>query len=327
MNYCYSKQALNKNYVIFRRNVDMKLFNSILLITIIASIISCDIIASPIPYDLKDDDVVNNSLAAGEINETQIETADRGTVQMEVYLPPDWDTEFEEGYPLIFYLHGQNGNDHSFFSNVNYKQLNDYINEEEITPFVLVSVASYQIKGIQQQWSTSPNEKLFASEDDNSLRAFCKKHFNAGILPGTVSIHGQSMGARGALHYGFKYPHLFASAVANAFVSDYALQEEQLNAEENKEKIIENGTKIRIVIGTNDYFYIRFGRVASFVMNEFLTSLEIPHEFEVIPGAKHFLDSIWNSTNESGIKNGLYELKFHASAWENQESKIYIEPL
>ena len=51
-------------------------------------------------------------------------------------------------------------------------------------------------------------------------------------------------------------------------------------------------------------------------MHEHLQGLGIPHEYEVFPGVSHGLRSIWDYRRADGRKNGLYELQFHARAWE-----------
>ena len=266
------------------------------------------------------DDVENNTLEPGEINYAQIKSEARGTVRLQVYLPPTWNKDTLEAYPLIIYLHGQFGDEHSFFFNVNYRDLNRWVNTGEVPPFVLVSADCQSIYRDDRQWSSNPNETFLTSDEDNELRAFCLKNFNAGGRPEIVSIHGQSTGARGAVHYGLKFPDRFASAVSNAFVSDYAIEEEQLNAFENRDQIISSGIRLRLVIGSLDQYYLTMGRKATYLMHDYLESLGIQHEFEILSGATHFLYSIWNCKNGTGMKNGLYELKLHASAWNLSES-------
>lgn len=269
------------------------------------------------------EDITSSSLEPGAVTVTKIESSARGSVNMEIYLPPGWDKTIPEGYPLIIYLHGQWGDEHSFFFNVNYRMLNSWIHQEEIPPFILVSIDAAAETGDDRQWTIPANETFLTSDDENELRMFCKTHLNANINPGMVSIHGQSMGARGALHYGFKFPDRFASAISNAFVSDYALEEEQLNALANRDRIVSSGIKLRLVIGTLDQYYLNLFRKATYTMHEYLDVIDIPHEFEVLPGATHYLYSLWNSINALGIKNGLYELKLHASAWSLNSSKEY----
>ena len=256
-----------------------------------------------------------NILKAGKVNTAVVQSESRGKVKLEVYLPPTWKKEGET-YPVIFFLHGAFGNEKGFFRNVKYQQLNDWIEKGELPPFVLVSIASDYILGTEQQWSSTPNEIFLTSRASSELRAFSLLHFNAGDASRDTrktSIHGHSRGALGALHYALKFPTLFTSAVANAFVSDYALAEEQQNALQNKNAILNSGIKLRLSVGDRDAFENH--RKTSSLMHHYLESTDIPHDYEVLVETNHTFSSLWNSTTRTSELNGLYELKLHVSTW------------
>lgn len=261
-------------------------------------------------------DSIETEPNGGNVYGFNVQSNIRGKVPVKVYLPPGWEADGKEDYPLIFFLHGQWGNESSFFEDVDYRQMNKWINEGKLPPFVLVSVASYFENKEEQQWSSLKNEILLTSDEQGELRAFCREKFRAGVNRKSISIQGQSRGARGALHYAFKYPDLFSSAISNAFVSDYALAEEKENASTNTNKIKASGIKIRMVIGTEDNWVIDFDRRASYIMHDYLNELGILHEFEVLQGAGHSLSSMWNTHCKVGVINGLYELKLHAESWK-----------
>ena len=256
-----------------------------------------------------------NTFKAGKVNTTTIDSTSRGTVNLEVYLPPTWKKEGVT-YPVIFFLHGAFGNEKGFFRNVEYQQLNDWITQGELPPFVLVSIASHYISGVEQQWSSAPNEDFLTSSASTELRAFSLRHLNAGDANRDVqktSIHGHSRGARGALHYAVKFPTLFTSAVANAFVTDYALEEEQQNALQNKNAILDSRIKLRLSVGDQDAFENH--RNTSSLMHSYLESINIPHDYEVLIDTNHSFSSLWNSTTKTAELNGLYELQLHATTW------------
>jgi len=255
------------------------------------------------------------SLKVGEVNTAIVNSASRGDVNLEVYLPPSW-KKTGDSYPVIFFLHGSGGNEKGFFNNVDYQQLNDWIKQGELPPFVLIAIASHRLSGVEQQWSTAANETFFTSLAKKELRAFSLENFNAGDLSeksSKVSIHGHSRGAHGALHYAFKFPDKFTSAVADAFVSDYALAEEQANALQNKNAIINSDIKIRMSVGDKDGF--ESFRHASLILHNYLNEIAIPHEYEVLAETGHSFYSLWNSETASTKINGLYELKLHAESW------------
>ena len=260
-------------------------------------------------------DTDKNTLKAGKVNTAVVQSASRGKVNLEVYLPPTWKKEGET-YPVIFFLHGAFGNEKGFFRNVEYQQLNDWIAEGKLPPFVLVSIASHYISSVEQQWSSAPNEVFLTSRADTELRAFSLRHFNAGDASRDVrktSIHGHSRGALGALHYALKFPTLFTSAVGDAFVTDSALAEEQQNALQNKNAILESRIKLRLSVGDRDAFENH--RKTSFLMHNYLESIDISHEYEVLVETNHTFSSLWNSTTKTSELNGLYELQLHAKTW------------
>lgn len=256
-----------------------------------------------------------NTFKAGKLNTAVVDSASRGKVKLEIYLPPTWKKEGET-YPVIFFLHGAFGNEKGFFRNVEYEQLNDWITQAKLPPFVLVSIASHYISGVEQQWSTAPNEVFLTSRASTELRSFSLRHFNAGDASRDVrktSIHGHSRGARGALHYALKFPTLFTSAIGDAFVTDSALAEEQQNALQNKSAIIDSGIKLRLSVGDKDAFENH--RKTSSLMHSYLESLEIPHEYEVLSDTNHTFSSLWNSTTKTSDLNGFYELQLHVNTW------------
>ncbi len=240
----------------------------------------------------------------------------RGLVDYSVYLPPQWSRNSNRTYPLVFFLHGQLGWERSFPDSVPAQQLNQWISRGLIPPMVIVSLRTGRLKGkVEEQWSSARNEALLTSGSSNELRAYISTQFKAGLSAKTTAIHGHSRGSRGAIHYALKYPTRFSSAVANAFVSDYALQEMKQIATNNLQQIRSNGIPLRISIGDKDEFALNMGRRSSPVIHQFLNSLNIPHDYEVFPGVNHGFVNVWNTKQKNGQHNGLAELQFHARAW------------
>ena len=244
----------------------------------------------------------------------------RGLVDYSVYLPPQWKRNITSTktntYPLILFLHGQLGWERSFPDSVPAAQLNQWIAKGLIPPMVIVSLRTGRLKGkVEEQWSSARNESLLTSEQPNELRAFIRQQFKAGMSAKTTAIHGHSRGSRGAIHYALKYPTSFSSAIANAFVSDYALEETKQIAQQNLQQIRDKGIPLRISIGDRDEFALNMERHASPVIHQFLNNLKISHDYEVFPGVNHGFVNIWNTKQKNGLPNGLGELQFHAGAW------------
>lgn len=250
----------------------------------------------------------------GRFTRSAFQSEARGWVYFSVYLPPDWTPDDTETYPLIFFLHGQGGDEFAFPRSVQAREINQWIEQGELPPFVLIAPRGADVRN-SVQWYHRPNEIMLTSEGAGELRAYAREHYRAGVDPETVSVHGHSRGATGALFMAMNHPDKFVSAVANAFVSDYALGDRQDDADENRDRVLESGIPIRMVIGTRDEYVLQQNRTATPEMHEHLLGLGISHEYEVLSGVSHALRSIWDHRRDDGRKNGLYELQFHARAW------------
>ncbi len=260
------------------------------------------------------DEVTDFAGREGRFTRSVFASEARGWVYFSVYLPPEWAPEGTETYPLILFLHGQGGDEYSFARHVSAVQVSQWIESGEVPPFVLIAPRGSDQRS-RVQWYRGANERLLTSEEAGELRAYAREYFRAGEAPGTVSVHGHSRGATGALFMALNHSDKFASAVANAFVSDYALADRQRDAYRNRERVLESGIRIRMVIGTRDSYVIDSNRKATPEMHAYLDELGIPHEYEVLRGVTHSLRSIWSRRRPDGRTNGLYELQFHARAW------------
>ena len=248
---------------------------------------------------------------------SHFESGARGQVWFSVYLPPDWSPDGTEVYPLVVFLHGQHGDQYSFSNRVSVSDLNQWIRDGLVPPFVLVAPNGSDIPA-SVQWYYPDNVTLLTSDASDELRAFCFETFRAGGAPENTSVHGHSRGASGALYFALNHWDRFASAVANAFVSDYVLEARKEDAVRNRQAFINSGISLRMTIGTEDSYSLEHGRIGSPELHRHMDTLGIPHEYELLPGVTHGLSSIWNFQRTDGKKNGLYELQLHAKAWPGQ---------
>jgi enterochelin esterase-like enzyme len=255
---------------------------------------------------------------AGLYTVSSFESGARGRVYFTAYLPPDWSRDGTETYPLIFFLHGQTGDEHRFPDNVPVAELNQWIRDGEVPPFVLVAPRGSDVIGTVQ-WYHQENVTLLTSEAHDELRAFAWMTFRAGGSPERISVHGHSRGASGAIYFTLNHWNRFASAVANAYVSDYTLDDYRAAAVRNRDAVVQSGIKLRMTIGTEDRYVLEEGRIGSPAIHEHLDTLGIPHEYEVFPGVTHGFSSLWHYQLPGGLQAGLYELQFHARAWEEGE--------
>jgi enterochelin esterase-like enzyme len=265
------------------------------------------------PPDARDE-IVDFRTRSGQHTRSVFRSAVRGWVPFSVYLPPGWTADGHEAYPLIVLLHGQGGDERAFARAVPAAQLNEWIASGAVPPFVAIAVRGADDL-MRVQWHVGSNVRMLASQESGELRAYARERFSAGLDPATVSIHGQSRGATGALYLALAYPRRFASAVATSLVSDYALGRLKAEARRNRDLIIESGIDLRLSIGTEDEYVIGANRIATAEIHGFFTELAVPHEYELVPGVGHSFVAMWNAKSDDGKPLGLVDLQFHARAW------------
>lgn len=266
--------------------------------------------------------MVMDELPGGHYVQSTFESKTKGAVNFVAYLPPGWTAaDTATTYPLLIYLYGQGGTEYSFYRVVQAEQLNRWINDSLITPFVAICVRGEAIEFGKTwdkqkiQWYTSDNEKLLTSEAEGELRDFCRKKLKAGFSSDQIALEGQSRGATGTLYYALKHPDKFSSFISNAYVSDYAIGTLKYHAKKNRRKLKDNRPKLRMEIGTKDWFVSHYKRKGTYTMHKYLNSLEIPHEFDTLSGANHGFHYFWNQPREGYENNGLFHLKFHQRFW------------
>lgn len=261
------------------------------------------------------DDFKNLSLDEGKFFHSSLESPSKGNIPFCVYLPPDWKSNDTMTYPLLIFLYGQGGDEFSFSNDIPAQQLNQWIKEKTITPFVLFCfLGNKNPEAIQ--WFDSDNENFLISDARSELKDFCRKNFRAGMTNQQIALEGQSRGASGVLHYAFKYPNHFSSFISNAFVSDYTLNNLKSLVRENKVDLMNDNFRLRIEIGDKDSFAKNYDRKGSKLIHEYLMDQNIAHEYEMISDCDHWYRDFWNHyREEEKMLNGLFHLKYHEVAW------------
>lgn len=222
-----------------------------------------------------------------------------------ICLPTEYHRNAGRRFPVIYYLHGYEGNESS------YLKYGDYWREatKRFGPIILVFVNGGETSFFSDSPDGSiPGESVVIKE----LIPHIDGKFRTLADRGGRSVHGYSMGGFGALKLAFKYPDLFSSVVAfGSTLADatefkkrlgkvytpmfggdarrFAENDPLVLAERNAEKI-RGQVAIRLVIGTKDDFLERHR-----VLNGKLEALKIPHEFRQIPGAGHKKDDLYET--------------------------------
>lgn len=131
-------------------------------------------------------------------------------VKYSVYLPPEYNSTNEK-YPVLYLLHGFNGNETSWVRDSHIQLLMDsLISNKIIRPFILVMPNGQNSYFINNYNNSFPYEDFFINElvpfIDSTYRTLPERNFR-----GTA---GLSMGGYGAIILPVKHPDIFGYSVA-----------------------------------------------------------------------------------------------------------------
>lgn len=220
-----------------------------------------------------------------------------------ICLPPQYDKDSKQRFPVIYYLHGYEGNESSFLDYAKYWR--DAVKHFGPTILVFLNGGETSFFCDSPDGST-PGETVVLKE----LIPHIDQKFRTVPNANGRSLHGYSMGGFGALKLAFKFPETFGSAVAyGATLSDAAEFKKHLGkvfaqmfgndpkrfaendpftlAERNPEKI-RGHVAIDLIVGTKDDFLER-----NRALHEKLQQLKIPHSYEEVRGAGHKKDDLY----------------------------------
>lgn len=258
---------------------------------------------------------VNQNEEGGRYFHGTFQSATKGEVPYNVYLPPPWKKDDTTTYPLLIYLYGQGGTEYIFPYHVEADLLNQWINNGDLPPMVVFCPNGSPDPEVVQ-WYTPENEAMLTKEK-GEIRQFCREQFRAGMRSNLIGLEGQSRGAAGVLFYALKHPDKFSSFIANAYVSDYNLKTLKDLAKQNQTKIRNLDFHLKMEIGSEDYFMLEHNRKGSLILDQYLTDLKIPHTHEILEGRGHGYGQFWDYfRTKENMLNGLFHLKYHAKTWE-----------
>ncbi|HTD65442.1 MAG TPA: alpha/beta hydrolase-fold protein, partial [Candidatus Limnocylindria bacterium] len=214
-----------------------------------------------------------------------------------ICLPPDYNTKAERRFPVVYYLHGYEGNESSYLEYARYWRDAG----KRFGPAILVFVNGGETSFFCDSPDGSvPGETVVIKE----LIPHIDGKYRTIVNRGGRSLHGYSMGGFGALKLAFKYPEMFTSVVAyGATLSDAAEFKKHLGkvyaqmfggdpkrfaendplvlAERNAEKT-RGKIAISLIVGTKDDFLEQHR-----ALHRKLDELKIPHHFQEVRGAGH----------------------------------------
>ena len=211
-----------------------------------------------------------------------------------VSLPPGYDHETTKRYPVIYWLHGMNGNQRGgammFVPHV----------AEAIHEGILSSVIVVLVNGMVKSFYCDSKDGQMPMESviiKDLIPHVDQTYRTVATREGRV-IEGYSMGGFGAAHLGFKYPDLFGTVVINAgalidpsmplLAQIFANDSERATAEHPMQLARQNADKlrgqthIRIGCGSLDNLLAK-----NQALHGELEELHIPHDFEIVPDVAH----------------------------------------
>ncbi len=224
-------------------------------------------------------------------------------VGFNICLPPGYATQSKHHYPVIYYLHGYEGNESSYLDYA--KHWRDAC--QRFGPSILVFVNGGETSFFCDSPDGSmPGETLVVKE----LIPHIDEKFRTIARAGGRSMHGYSMGGFGALKLAFKYPDLFGSVVAyGATLGDAAsfkkhlpkvyaqmfggdakrfAENDPFTLAERNTAVIRGQVAIKLIVGTKDEFLDR-----KRALHQKLEQLTVSHEYEEIRGAGHDKDDLY----------------------------------
>ncbi len=216
-----------------------------------------------------------------------------------IFIPPGYNDSVQR-YPVLYFLHGRSGNHFLFWGAISHSVpeaegdagawITRLIQNGVIPPMIIVTPDD-----ADGMWGET-NEIMITRE----LVEYVDSHWRT--IPNRTgrAIEGFSMGGMGASRYAARHPDLYCSTIIMAAPGVEPLIEDW---EANREAILESDLKVRLVVGSeDDQLEPMTG------LHEDLNSLQIPHEFEVVPGVGHDLGMLYNAV-------GIPGLQFHGACF------------
>ncbi|MCP4415566.1 MAG: hypothetical protein GY805_03025 [Chloroflexi bacterium] len=266
-------------------------------------------------------------------------------VGFNIYTPPSYSSG-SQSYPVIYLLHGMNGNEYNYikqftdFFDPAYGSLPSLIDNGLTDEEAIIVMVNGGTRSYYNDWSDNTDEGPSSSFPIMSesvimedVIPFIDANFRTIANRCGRAIEGFSMGSRGAIKFAFKYSDQFCSTIAYAgadfesipssagatfpYIGPYEDEADWISniTDSNAADILANGLQIRMVHGEGDGAV--GGGVISLNLSTQLTSLGIAHEF--VPSQSGVASHNWAEYHQA---TGSYGLDFHFSCFAAANSSI-----
>ena len=145
--------------------------------------------------------------------------------EVHIYLPPSYDINFHQRYPVFFLLHGYTANHQSWVRDddpdQNIVELMDiWLKEKKVREMILVMPNSYnKLRG--SFYTNSEATGNWGDAIAKDLTGYIDNTYRTLKQPESRSIAGHSMGGFGAMVIGMLYPEVFGCIAGMAGVYNY----------------------------------------------------------------------------------------------------------
>jgi S-formylglutathione hydrolase FrmB len=238
-----------------------------------------------------------------------------------VLLPPSYDSNATQRYPVLYFLHGLGENEQVLLNSGGLLMVQDLRDQKQIGEFLIVTPSAGRTFYVNSSDGKVRYEDFFIRE----FIPYIESHYRIRVGRRTRGIAGISMGGYGALRFAFKYPQMFGAVSANSAALLKDLPKVQLSDSQettlsrllgssfgspfnrafwernNPFTLAQSGPRptglhIYFDCGTEDDYGFNVGAQA---FHDLLVSRAIPHEFYLYPGghnweyfAQHFPASL-----------------------------------
>ena len=225
-------------------------------------------------------------------------------------LPPSYDSQPSQRYPILYSLHGLGGNSQTLIDSGGLDVIEDLWQQKQISEFIIVTPDAGRSFYVNSRDGKVRYEDFFIRE----FIPYIESHYRIRADRQHRGVSGMSMGGYGALRFGFLYPNLFGSVSAHSgalveksplgvssgqatgisrvlgsafgvpFDSAYWQRESPFTIVRDTPNLamLQKGQlKIYFDCGTEDDWGFNRGAQA---FHDLLVSRKIPHEFHLYPG-------------------------------------------
>jgi len=215
-------------------------------------------------------------------------------LEYRIYLPPCYDEQVQQRYPVLYLIHGQSYTDDQWDRLGADETADSLITAGEVGPFIIVMPRD-------RVWS-QPDEDPFGQALTEELIPWIDRHYRTQADRRFRAIGGLSRGGGWALHLGLSRQDLFSAIglhSAAIFSSDTQRLPQWLD------KMLPDSPRIYIDIGEKDRPQI-LGSITRF--EDYLTEHGIPHLWHLYTG--YHEEAYWQSHVDE-------YLRWYAEGWKS----------